>query len=297
MFIRKFTVFALIVLNLTLLPATLVNAQFLPLPEDEYTDTFIGGEGESAVAKTEYLASRVINAARILVSAIAVLLGIIAAIQMLSAQGQEENYDKAKKNLLYALIGFAIVAVSADMAKIVDLSGGGLLGGNDQIINRTRIFDNNIRILITFLKYIIGSVAILMLVRSGLRMSMQGANEEEVSKDKKTIFYITFGLFLLVFVDSLIGNVFYKIDNPLANPEIDVAQGVKEIMGFTNILVTFVGPIAVLMLVVGGLMYVMNFGNEETQTKAKKLIYTSLGGIILIYGAFGLVTTFVMGKF
>jgi hypothetical protein len=272
-------------------------AQFLPLPEDKYTDVFVGAAGDTARAKTGFLVSKIINYARYIMAAVAVLLGIIYALQMVLSRGADESYDKAKRGLLYCVIGLVIVALSSDFAKILDLTGGGLLGGPDVVLNRTRVFDDAIRILITFIKYIIGAVAVLMLIKSAAKLIIMGGNDEETGKEKKNIGYISIGLVLLIFVDSLIRKVFYKMDNPYENATIDVAQGVKEVIGFTNLLVTFVGGFAILMLVIGAVMYVGSFGNDETQTKAKKLMITSLIGIVVIYGIFGFVSTIIAGKF
>jgi hypothetical protein len=178
----------------------------------------------------------------------------------------------------------------------MDFSGGGLLGERAEVAFRLRLFDNTVRILITFIKFILGAIAVFMLTLTGLRLITLGDNEEEAGKAKKNIIYILGGLFALLFVDNMINNVFYVIDKPGENITIDLAQGIREIVGFTNFIVSWITPVAVITLVAGGLMYVGSFGNEETQTKAKKMIITSLIGIVIIYGAFGLVSTIISGS-
>ena len=57
------------------------------------------------------------------------------------------------------------------------------------------------------------------------------------------------------------------------------------------------GPFALLSLVGGGLMYVLAGGEEEKVGKAKKIITWALIGIVIIYGAFAIVSTFVARQF
>lgn len=301
---------SLIALNLAFIPFTFdsVSAQFIqinpeqqrrsiiPLPTDAYSDNFIVAEGDNALEQTANLSMRIIGAGRLLIAGIAILLGLTGIVQMVVAQDKEESVTKAKRIVLYSVIGIAMIALSSDLGKILDFSGGGLLGTRAEVSSRLMLFDDTVRIVITFLKYLIGAVAILMLTITGLQLITLGENEEEAGKAKKNIVYILGGLFALIFVDNIINNVFYNIDRPGDDLTINLGQGVREIVGFTNFMVSWIGPIAVITLVAGGLMYVGSFGNEETQSKAKKMMITSLVGIVAIYGAFGLVSTIISGS-
>ena len=77
----------------------------------------------------------------------------------------------------------------------------------------------------------------------------------------------------------------------------DTARGVQEIVGITNFVVTWASPVAVLVLVAGAIMYLTAMGDEEKMGKAKKLIVNAIIALIIIYGAFALVSTFVSGQF
>jgi hypothetical protein len=61
--------------------------------------------------------------------------------------------------------------------------------------------------------------------------------------------------------------------------------------------VSIVGPVAIISLVIGGVMYMTAAGKEETMEKAKRLIIASIVGIIIIYGAFAIISTFIAGNF
>jgi hypothetical protein len=51
------------------------------------------------------------------------------------------------------------------------------------------------------------------------------------------------------------------------------------------------------VLVGGGIMYMTSAGSEERSEKAKRLIIAALIGLIIIYGAFAIVNTFIVGAF
>src|SRR5690606_22128987 len=82
-----------------------------------------------------------------------------------------------------------------------------------------------------------------------------------------------------------------------AQAGLNVAQGISEIVGFTNFLVSILTPVAILVVVGGGIMYASSGGNEETQNKAKRMITLALIGLLIIYGAFAIVSTFISGQF
>ena len=64
----------------------------------------------------------------------------------------------------------------------------------------------------TFIKYIIGSAATIMVVYSAARLITAGGDEEKVSTHKAGIMYSAGGLILIYIGDIFINKVFYKID-------------------------------------------------------------------------------------
>ena len=96
---------------------------------------------------------------------------------------------------------------------------------------------------------------------------------------------------------KLISNVLYKIDNPFSDPSIDPGQGISEIIGFTNFIVSFISPILILTLVAGGVMVAGSGFSEDANEKGKKMIKLSIAGIGLVYGSFAIVSTIISGSF
>jgi hypothetical protein len=262
----------------------------------------------------------VVQNVRFILGAVAIAFIVYAGFRMVTAWGNEEVYTKQRMTILYAIVGLAVVGLSGEFARIFAVScppegtqiagqtqagctQGGFLKDPNAIIRSSTLFNQQTKLIITFIKYFLGGVAVLMMVRSGLRMVTMGSQEEKMAQDKKNLLYGGLGLLIVVIADTVVNQVFYKIDMTQypstsgAAPGIDAARGVQEIVGVTNFIVSIVGPIAVLMLLAGGIMYISAAGKEETMNKAKRLIVVALVGILIIYGAFAIVSTFIAGNF
>ena len=233
---------------------------------------------------------------------------------MVIAQGKEDEYTKQRHTILWAVAGLALVGMSGELVRIFSVScgakipgqpctEGGFLKDPNAILRSAVLFNQRTQFFVTFLKYFIGSVAVLFIVRSGIRMIAMGSQEEAMNTDKKNLMYGILGLLLIILADTAVNNVFYQVDVSRypsvggLTPGINPGQGVKEIIGVTNFVVSIISPIAILMLLAGAVMYMTAAGNEEKQGKAKRLILSTIIGILIIYGAFAIVSTFVGGKF
>lgn len=287
-------------------------ASFLPLDGETaqvYGAGEIPGAQDGAIVDSsngQDILKQVVLGALKYVKILTVVLGIlfftIMAYTLVSDGSNEENVTKAKKGMIFTIIAFMMISMSENIAKVFDMSDGTLLGSPQEILNRVRLFDKQAEIIITFTKYIIGTYAVLQAVRSGFKLVTVGGNEEESTKHKKALLYSAGGLMLIYLGDIAINKVFYKVDKSVysgingVHPAVDAKAGVEQITGITNFIVTFVGPIGVLMLIVGAVMYATSAGNDEQLQKAKRVLLTAGIGLVIIFGAFAVVSTVISGK-
>ena len=154
----------------------------------------------------------------------------------------------------------------------------------------------------TFIKYVIGAFAAIMVVQAGVKLITAGGDEEQVTKHKKNVMYSAGGLIIIYVGETFITKVFYKIDKQVytgitgVTPGINAKEGVEQLAGITNFIVSFAGPVAVLMLIAGAIMYATSGGEVENMNKAKRLIIATLAGIVIIYGAFAIVSSVIASK-
>ncbi len=243
-----------------------------------------------------------LNYVKIIVAVIAILYISILGLQLVMARGNEEDINSAKRGLVFAIIALGMVSMSQDLAKIFDMRKTTLLESPQTILERVHLFDRRVEVLITFIKNIIGAFATLMVVRSAASLITAGGNEEKTSQHKKGILYSGGGLILIYVGEIFIEKVFYKVDKQVytgingVQPGVDVKQGVEEIIGITNFVVAFIAPIAVLMLIIAAIMYATANGEEERIEKAKRIIFVTVASIVIIYGAFALVSTVISSR-
>lgn len=63
------------------------------------------------------------------------------------------------------------------------------------------------------------------------------------------------------------------------------------VLTIVNFFLTFLGLLAVVMVIYGGFLYVSSAGNEENVKKAKQILIYAVIGIILIVASFAIVNT------
>lgn len=277
---------------------------YIPIPGELCGDeSFPCPEGDTGVEQAKNLVGKLVDNVRFIIGAIAVVLIIVSGVKLITAGGNEEVFTKQVTALVFGIIGLFVIGLAGEIAEIFSPERGGFLKDPNVAIQKSRLFNRSVEIIITFIKYIVGSVAVLFVVRSGLRLVLLGGNEEEVAKDKKNIFYGMLGLVVILIASPIVNKVFFKIDTSkypgleAVKPGIDPKRLILEISGMTNLVAAIAGPFALLSLVAGGLMYILAGGDEEKTGKAKKIIMWSLIGLVLIYGAFAIVSLFVARQF
>ena len=235
--------------------------------------------------------------------AIGILFVVIIGYNMLIKGDQEEEISTQKRAFIYTLISFMMISMGEELAKIFDMGGdrGTIIENAANVRRAVALFDIRVQVAITFIKYVIGSFATLMVVRSGIKMVTAGGDEEQTSTHKKSILYSGGGLLLIFIGEVFITRVFYKIDpnyNAIqgVHPYADAKAGVEQIVGITNFLTTLVAPLAVLMMVIAAIMYATANGNDEQMDKAKRMITTAIVAMFIIFGAFAIVNTVISGR-
>ncbi len=254
--------------------------------------------------------------AKILISIIAIGIIIFMGVRLVIGSGNEETVKKSTNGLLYALVAFAIVSLSHDLGRVVGFfndgqstfsdkinSNGGIIGDATQIVKRIDIFDTQVELVIMFVKYMIGSLAVGMVVINGVKLVTGGGEEENIKKARNGIFAAVGGLILMTVANTFITNVFYKVEKSTYSaigsgvlPQTDLTAGIGEIVGITNFIVSFVGPVLVLVIIIAGILYLTAGGEEEKMNKAKRLLIAGVLGLVVIYGAFALVSTIISGS-
>ena len=314
----KFFVELLCVGVLTALALSLFNfvalaqAPLVPIPGAENYGDVPSVQSTDPIGMLNEIVGGLVKNVKWIIGSLAVLYLILAAVMLVIRGDQEDAVSKQKNNVIYAIMGLIVIALSSELAKVFQVAcqpgdpnciEGGFLKNPEAIVRSTDIFGQNVKVIITFIKYLIGGVALAMFVRNGIRMVVIGGNEEKVSIDKKNLVWTSIALGVLIISSTVIDKVFYVVDKGqflsegYVQPQINPQAGVEEIVGLTNVIVSIAGPLAILSLIIGGLMFAFSGGNEDTQTKAKRVIISAVAGLVLIYGAFAIISTVINSSF
>lgn len=140
---------------------------------------------------------------------------------------------------------------------------------------------------IDFVKYIIGTIAVIMIIISGVRLVTSGkGSEEEAGKQKEQLKYAMIGLIVIIVADQFIKRVFFGEQGEIFSSKSTLQEaaqsGSELIKGIYSVVAYFCGAIAVLMIVIAGFRYATSGGNEDIMEKAKRQITYAVIGLILV---------------
>lgn len=282
------------------LPALAAN---LPITKDVYEASNIprppDKEGKEIVKDLVLGGLRYV---KVIAAVMGILMITVMGFKLVINNGNEEDVTTSKRGLIFAVVAFVIISMSQDIAKIFDMEKRSLLDSPQEILSRVHLFDKQVEIFMTFTKYVIGAYATLMVIRSAISLITGGGNEDETTKHKKGIMFSAAGLLLIYVGEIFVNKVFYKVDKNIYSgingnhPGVDAKEGVEQISGIINLIISFIAPIAVLMLIAAAIMYVTARGEDDQMQKAKRLLTAIVIGIIIIYGAFAFVNTIILSR-
>jgi len=278
------------------------NSGFFPLPKAENFGDLPDPVGTSGTLGVQNLVDKVFDNVKYIIGTLAIALISFSGFRLVYGAFGEDQTTEQKKNLLYMILGFLLLGMALPLSQIFNFEDGGPFSDSYEIADRVKIFKNETMIVVTFIKYILGSIAVLFTVISGTKLVLAVKNEGALDEVKKQLGGSILGLIIVMFSGTFIDKVFYKVDLEKAaetsglNPTIDVAAGISEIIGITNLIVTFIGPLLVLIFVGAGVYYAISFQDESHQETAKKWMKNAFIGLLVVYGAFALVSTFIAGN-
>lgn len=138
---------------------------------------------------------------------------------------------------------------------------------------------------VDFIKYALASIAVLMLVVNGVRLVI-GGEEEEMSKQKRSVMYAIGGLIIVILADVMVKRVFFGEYGEAFTSEADAKlfaeEGAAQFKGIYTFVEIFVAAIAVGSIIYAGVRILTSGGEEDVITKHKTHIFYALGGLMLI---------------
>ncbi len=247
-------------------------------------------QGESQLHAVVVAAVQVL---RNLMGSVAVVFIVVSGILLIFAQGDETKITEQKRSITYAIIG--LVAILLIERLITAIYG---VPGEQRALTPSTAAQVSLEVygLISYIKAILGSVAIFMIVISGFRTVASQGEEEQIKTQRGAILWTIVGLALVLLNKVVVENIFIKPAQS-ASGQITKSnvQNILDLFGkVAQFLMGFVGLVAFAALVYGAATLVANYSNDEAVDKAKKIIKNSLIGIIIILSAYAIVNTMIL---
>ncbi len=252
--------------------------------------SFSGPSGASGEEIAASVVRRGISIVKFVMGAVALLFGILYATSLIFSRGKEETISKQKTNFLWVFMGFVVLMLAEQIANIF----------NPEKATSENLIDfkagtDKLREIANYLKWLFGSIIVFLMTISGIRLIAAGGNQEEIDKQKRNLTWSGIGM-LTVLLASNIVNAIYVVNEDTGQAEgvAETEVGITEIGGIIRLILVFLGPIAVAFTMYAGFMFLTAFENEEQAGKAKRMIVAGVTGIVIIYAAYALVSTFFM---
>ena len=264
-----------------------------------HAQSYLGGEWDKYLGDVQTFAptsqsgeelaiSFILNAIRIVrnvVGGVALIMGVLYGVRLVISRGQEEAINQQKKNFLYALFGFMILIVSENVARIFNPE----FATTDQLVDFDAARDQ-LRDIVDYIKWLLGSVIVLMFTISSVRMVASQGQDEEIEKQKKNMTFSFIGMLVILLASNIV-NAIYVINEPRETAAASPDAAVTEITSVVRLALVFLGPMAIAFTIYAGFLYLTALDNEERATKGRRMIVYGVVAIALIYGAYAIVNT------
>jgi len=209
-----------------------------------------------------------------IVNSIAILVVVIAGLIAVFSQS-EDQITAAKRAIIGSVAAIMLVNLAGPIQTAFTpggMSGTGSVSFGDLGPEIIGIAD--------WLTSAAAVVAVLMLIISGIRTVASYGSDQGLSHLKQTIF-ATVGGFTVIGIRLAIKESLVDTGTP--------GDLTSTIVAAVNVLLGFVGLLAVIVIVIAGIMMVVNIGNDDQYARARSLIIRVAIGLIVIIASAAIV--------
>ncbi len=269
----------------------------LPLNWDRYISAKSeiarpGGETETEIIKNLFWRN-LLPMFRYLSIGVSLVFFAIYASRLVINFGEEEELTKQRQNLLFGVLGFALIGMATHVALIFDPTVS--KGGSGNIVDIAKVQTVSQQI-INYLEIGLGMIALVALLYSAILLITARENEDQIKSAKSYLKYSIIGFGIVVFADILVNRIFYPnlgFTNP-GDPQISAF--IEEGMGVISFLFQFLAAIVFIAFIVSGFYFLTALDNDEQRQKAKKILIWSAVGVLLILVAYPITLLFLPTK-
>lgn len=275
-------------------------AAILPIPANALSIPInfcgIGGFGCRNVSGvsglTGYFGGIFVNGLGVTFVAVAIAMFFYYAAQLIAGSNEESTVTESKMAYAHAITGGAIVSLAGT---IVRAFTPGVIGPGGALVNRAPL-EAGFWNVIDYFRLIIGTALIVNTVYQGIRLIM-AQGDEDIQAVRKRLLYGFVGVAIVLLANALVIAA-YPQTIP-ASPILGLnGQGgdpltiVDELVGLANFFLTFLGVLAVVLIVAAGIMLIVSI-DEGLKDKAKTVVKTSIITLAVVLCSYVIVNMFI----
>lgn len=280
----KFLFFGLLLFAICLFPDLQASAAVNDDNPLSGNDWLFRVEGESGEAIVKNLAFELLPLFKYIFTGIVLIFWTVYILLFITAFGNEEKISNQRKNLLYSLIGFALISLA-------ELMSEAFMPQKDALIDEEATTDILLRV-ITYMQVAIGAIAMIMLFYASFKMITAQGEEDEVGSAKKMFLWSTVGFIVSMVSRPLVETVFYPESRQLGGDSV-AALG-TQVGGALSFILGFLAVLATVAIIIAGFYFATSFsGDEEQHEKAKTILINTSIGLVIILSAYTIVRIFV----
>jgi len=228
---------------------------------------------------------------KLIVTPIAVLMTIFVGVKMVTAGKESEEVSrKSKTYIRYFVEGLIVIFMADAIVSVIFGAEGGIFRGGaagaEEYAAKTASLMEGIMSLIETL---VGSLAVFSLVTAGMRYVGGSYDDDQIGKAKKQITWSLVGLFVVGISEFVVKKILF----PDQGAKLGVESAKQLFAQVTNFIAGTMGTLAFVFLIYAGFLYLMGAQSEDNVSKAKKIIFTALIGIVIAISAFAFSNTFI----
>ncbi len=239
------------------------------------------GDGESIEAGRVAFQGSLIGLGNMLLGAFAIVWLCFIGAQFMVTRGEEEKISELKKQAGWIILGLAVIAVAEFAAfRIFDPAKYKILDETGAVEN----FNLKIMQIKTYFEYFVASAMLISLLISGYSLVVRFDTDEAITHEKKFVTSFIFGMGLILLAEVAVKTI--AIGDKSTTKAVNT--GIQEIAGIINFASTFLGVVAVFMLILSSIYYIVSLGSEDQTGRAKNIIIGSVTGIVIAVSSYAI---------
>ncbi len=238
-------------------------------------------EGDGAVdMTTKLIKEKIVPLGKFLFIGIGLVYLGLYAYKVVLGTGDDDQIETQKTNIVYATIGFGLVALAEPMTKIFDP-----IGSEDETkLLQEKAVESIAMILVNSAEVLLGTVLVILVFYAGIQLVTADGDDETITQAKNTFKYSFIGILIIMLAKPLVTQVFYPNKGDTHPGTSQVQAFLTEAFGVLEYILQFMGILVFISFVYASILYIISGTDDEKRSQAKDiLIWTAIGMVIIVF--------------